>query len=47
MSLDAGGVRDSKAPGGPALSFAVDAWAAFVGGVREGKFGDGTGRGVR
>jgi hypothetical protein len=27
-------VRDSKAPGGPALVFAVAAWGAFVGGVR-------------
>ena len=27
-------VRDSKAPGGPALVFAAAAWGAFVGGVR-------------
>ena len=27
-------VRDSKAPGGPALVFAGAAWGAFVGGVR-------------
>ncbi|MEU5905946.1 DUF397 domain-containing protein [Micromonospora sp. NPDC047527] len=28
------GVRDSKAPTGPALAFAPAAWAAFVTGVR-------------
>jgi hypothetical protein len=27
-------VRDSQAPGGPALVFAAAAWGAFVGGVR-------------
>ncbi|HEX4254249.1 MAG TPA: DUF397 domain-containing protein [Streptosporangiaceae bacterium] len=31
---DAVAVRDSKAPGGPALVFAAAAWGAFVGGVR-------------
>ncbi|MEU1662232.1 DUF397 domain-containing protein [Streptomyces sparsogenes] len=35
------GVRDSKAPGGPMLSIAVDAWATFVGGVREGEIRHG------
>ncbi|MEU4471657.1 DUF397 domain-containing protein [Micromonospora sp. NPDC023888] len=28
------GVRDSKDPSGPALTFAPAAWAAFVGGVQ-------------
>ncbi|MGP2437211.1 DUF397 domain-containing protein [Streptomyces sp. JW3] len=28
-------VRDSKWPGGPALVFANEAWAAFVGHVRQ------------
>ncbi|MEU3600078.1 DUF397 domain-containing protein [Streptomyces sp. NPDC006798] len=27
-------VRDSKTPGGPALSFADPAWAAFIGMVK-------------
>jgi hypothetical protein len=27
-------VRDSKAPGGPALVFTAAAWGAFVGGVQ-------------
>jgi DNA-binding XRE family transcriptional regulator len=35
------GVRDSKAPGGPVLSIAADAWAAFVGGVRGGEIRHG------
>jgi Domain of unknown function (DUF397) len=30
-------VRDSKDPDRPALVFAVDAWAAFVGAVRAGE----------
>ncbi|MGO4753076.1 DUF397 domain-containing protein, partial [Streptomyces sp. 2MCAF27] len=34
------GVRDSKTPDGPVLSFATEAWAAFVGGIAEGEFGD-------
>ncbi|MEV4120788.1 DUF397 domain-containing protein [Micromonospora sp. NPDC049645] len=29
------GVRDSKDPAGPALTFAPATWAAFVGGIRE------------
>lgn len=29
-------VRDSKTPGGPVISIGVDAFAAFVGAVREG-----------
>ncbi|MFE3452633.1 DUF397 domain-containing protein [Nonomuraea sp. NPDC059194] len=28
------GVRDSKNPGGPHLSFSREAWAAFVGSIR-------------
>jgi hypothetical protein len=32
-------VRDSKDPGGPALVFTPDEWAAFTGGVRDGEFG--------
>lgn len=28
------GVRDSKDPAGPALTFAPSTWAAFVGGVK-------------
>ncbi|MFB6888557.1 DUF397 domain-containing protein [Kitasatospora sp. NPDC056327] len=31
-------VRDSKDPDGPALLFAADAWAAFVGGLKAGEF---------
>ncbi|MEU5610349.1 DUF397 domain-containing protein [Streptomyces sparsogenes] len=34
------GVRDSKAPDGPVLFFATDAWAAFVGGIGQGEFDD-------
>ncbi|MFF8189529.1 DUF397 domain-containing protein [Streptomyces bobili] len=30
-------VRDSKAVSGPALVFAADEWAAFVGAVRDGR----------
>ncbi|MBO1417913.1 DUF397 domain-containing protein [Streptomyces sp. FH025] len=30
-------VRDSKDPGGPALQFTADAWAAFVGSVKAGE----------
>lgn len=33
-------VRDSKDPSGPALSFAPQAWAAFVGAVVAGRFGE-------
>ena len=33
-------VRDSKNPEGPALVFSADAFAAFVGSVRAGEFGD-------
>ena len=31
-------VRDSKNPGGPALAFTPDDWAAFIGGVKSGEF---------
>lgn len=31
-------VRDSKDPDGPALTFSLAAWAAFVSGVRNGDF---------
>ncbi|MGW7002470.1 DUF397 domain-containing protein [Streptomyces sp. NPDC054933] len=31
-------VRDSKDRHGPALVFGVDAWSAFVAGVKEGDF---------
>lgn len=31
-------VRDSKAPHGPALLFAAEAWASFVAGVKAGDF---------
>ena len=31
-------VRDSKDPAGPALIFGRGAWAAFVGGAKEGTF---------
>jgi hypothetical protein len=31
-------VRDSKDPGGPALSFTPDAWGAFIGAVKGGEF---------
>jgi Domain of unknown function (DUF397) len=30
--------RDSKDPAGPALTFSDEAWAAFVGSVRNGEF---------
>jgi hypothetical protein len=30
-------VRDSKVVGGPALVFAADEWAAFVGAMRDGR----------
>jgi hypothetical protein len=38
--LDGGsvGVRDSKNPHGPALSFAPDEWDAFVAGTQSGAF---------
>jgi hypothetical protein len=32
------GVRDSKDRSGPVLAFAPDAWAAFLGGIRNGEF---------
>jgi hypothetical protein len=32
------GVRDSKDRSGPALTFAPEAWAAFVDGVKAGEF---------
>lgn len=32
------GVRDSKNPDGPALTFDPDTWAAFVGDAKVGKF---------
>jgi hypothetical protein len=31
-------VRDSKDPGGPALTFAPSAWESFTAGVRNGEF---------
>jgi hypothetical protein len=31
-------VRDSKDPAGPALTFTLAEWAAFTGGVKDGKF---------
>lgn len=31
-------VRDSKNPAGPVLLFGVEAWTAFVEGVRDGEF---------
>jgi len=39
-ALPGGGVafRDSKAPGGPVLSFTPAEWAAFTDGVRKGEF---------
>ncbi|WP_433202715.1 DUF397 domain-containing protein [Nocardia sp. CA-107356] len=38
--LDGGhvGVRDSKNPTGPALTFTPGEWDAFVGGARDGEF---------
>jgi Domain of unknown function (DUF397). len=30
-------VRDSKAPGGPALLFTPDEWRAFIGHIKEGR----------
>ncbi|CAG7597552.1 DUF397 domain-containing protein [Actinacidiphila bryophytorum] len=36
--LDTVPVRDSKDPDGPALTFSLAAWAAFVSGVRNGDF---------
>jgi len=37
--VDSGiGVRDSKNPNGPQLSFTRAEWAAFVAGVRDGEF---------
>jgi hypothetical protein len=37
--IDGGiGVRDSKNPNGPQLSFTRAEWAAFVAGVRGGEF---------
>lgn len=35
-------VRDSKNPTGPALLFAAPAWAAFLGGVKDGEPGSAT-----
>ncbi|MDQ2880464.1 MAG: DUF397 domain-containing protein [Actinomycetota bacterium] len=32
------GVRDSKDPTGPALTFTANAWIAFTAGVRAGEF---------
>ena len=32
------GVRDSKRPSGSVLDFPVDAWHAFVAGIRDGRF---------
>jgi Domain of unknown function (DUF397) len=34
------GVRNSKDPRGPVLSFTQPEWAAFIGGVRNGEFTD-------
>ncbi|KUL39298.1 DUF397 domain-containing protein [Actinoplanes awajinensis] len=31
-------VRDSKDPGGPALTFAPGEWTAFLAGVKDGEF---------
>ncbi|GAA2714801.1 DUF397 domain-containing protein [Actinoplanes palleronii] len=31
-------VRDSKDPGGPALTFTPGEWAAFLAGVKDGEF---------
>lgn len=33
-------VRDSKDPDGPKLTFTHAEWSAFLGGVRDGEFGD-------
>ena len=33
------GVRDSKDPAGPVLTFTPTEWDAFTGGVRDGEFG--------
>ena len=33
------GVRDSKDPDGPKLTFAPDEWAAFTTGIKTGEFG--------
>ncbi|MFJ2132063.1 DUF397 domain-containing protein [Streptomyces sp. NPDC087845] len=30
-------VRDSKAPGGPALVFSADGWSSFVAAVKDGR----------
>ncbi|WP_326829362.1 DUF397 domain-containing protein [Streptosporangium sp. NBC_01810] len=40
-NLPSGGraVRDSKNPNGPTLSFSPDRWRAFIGGVKNGEFG--------
>ena len=38
MRPGAVGVRDSKDPSGPVLIFDVDAWRAFVAGVKRGEF---------
>lgn len=32
------GVRDSKDPAGPVLAFAAGGWAAFVAGLKDGRF---------
>ncbi|MFD8481205.1 DUF397 domain-containing protein [Kitasatospora sp. NPDC059673] len=34
-----GTVRDSKDPHGPQLHFAPDAWAAFIAGIKQDRFG--------
>ena len=36
------GLRNSRHPGGPVLSFTPDEWQAFLGGARRGEF-DGFG----
>lgn len=33
-SVDGSAVRDSKAPTGPCLHFAAEAWASFVGALK-------------
>lgn len=33
-------VRDSKDPSGPALAFAVQEWALFIGDIKAGRFTD-------
>lgn len=36
--LDLVGVRDSKNPDGPILTFSRAEWAAFIAGVKDGRF---------